>query len=133
MEKTLSIIKPDAVKKNIIGKIIDIFEINNLKITAMKMTKLSYDNAAKFYEIHKERPFFNDLCNFISSGPVVLLVLEGKNAVLKNRELMGATNPKDAEKDSIRARFADSIDENCVHGSDSIENAEAEVRFFFQD
>lgn len=133
MERTLSIIKPDAVKKNIIGKIIDIFESNNLKITAMKMTKLSYDNAAKFYEIHKERPFFRDLCNFISSGPVVLLVLEGKNAVLKTRELMGSTNPKDAKKDSIRGRFADSIDENCVHGSDSIENAETEVMFFFQD
>ena len=111
MEKTLSIIKPDAVKKNIIGKIIDVFESNNLRIAAMKMTKLSYDNAAKFYEIHKERPFFSDLCSFISSGPVVLLVLEGENAVLKNRDLMGATNPKDAEKDSIRGRFADSIDQ----------------------
>ena len=131
MEKTLSIIKPDAVAKNVIGKIIDRFESNGLRIAAMKKIKLTKEDAGKFYEVHKERPFYNDLCEYMSSGPVVVMVLEGENAVAKNRELMGATNPKEAEAGTIRADFADSIDANAVHGSDSVENAEIEINFFF--
>ena len=131
MEQTLSIIKPDAVAKNVIGKIIDRFESNNLKIAAMKKIKLSKEDAAKFYEVHKERPFFNDLCEYMSSGPVVVMVLEGENAVKKNRDLMGATNPKEAAAGTIRADFAESIEANAVHGSDSLENAKKEIAFFF--
>ena len=131
MERTLSIIKPDAVAKNVIGKIIDRFESNGLRIAAMKKIKLTKEDAAKFYEVHKERPFFNDLCEYMSSGPVVVMVLEGENAVAKNRELMGATNPKEAEPGTIRADFAESIDANAVHGSDSVENATNEINFFF--
>ncbi|SMC09069.1 nucleoside-diphosphate kinase [Nitratiruptor tergarcus] len=131
MERTLSIIKPDAVAKNVIGKIIDRFETNGLRIAAMKKIKLTKEDAAKFYEVHKERPFFNDLVEYMTSGPVVVMVLEGENAVAKNRELMGATNPKEAAPGTIRADFAESIEANAVHGSDSLENAQKEIAFFF--
>lgn len=131
MEQTLSIIKPDAVKKGVIGKIIDRFESNGLRIVAMKKLQLGRCDAKEFYAIHKERPFFNDLVDFMVSGPVVVMVLEGENAVLKNRDLMGATNPKEAKPGTIRADFADSIDANAVHGSDSLENAKNEIAFFF--
>jgi len=133
MEKTLSIIKPDAVAKNVIGKIIDRFENNGLRIAAMKKIKLTKEDAGKFYEVHKERPFYNDLCEYMSSGPVVVMVLEGENAVAKNRELMGATNPKEAAPGTIRADFAESIEANAVHGSDSLENAKKEIAFFFAE
>ena len=133
MEKTLSIIKPDAVAKNVIGKIIDRFESNGLRIAAMKKIKLTKEDAAKFYEVHKQRPFYNDLCEYMSSGPVVVMVLEGENAVAKNRELMGATNPKEAAPGTIRADFAESIEANAVHGSDSLENAKKEIAFFFAE
>jgi len=133
MEKTLSIIKPDAVAKNVIGKIIDRFESNGLRIAAMKKIKLTKEDAGKFYEVHKERPFYNDLCEYMSSGPVVVMVLEGDNAVAKNRELMGATNPKEAAPGTIRADFAESIEANAVHGSDSLENAKKEIAFFFAE
>ncbi len=131
MEQTLSIIKPDAVQKNVIGKIIERFESNGLRIAAIKKIWLSKADAKKFYIIHKERPFYNDLINFMVSGPVVVMVLEGENAVTKNRDLMGATNPKEAKPGTIRADFADSIDANAVHGSDSLENAKTEIAFFF--
>ncbi len=131
MEQTLSIIKPDAVKKNVIGKIVDRFESNGLRIAAMKKVQLSQQDAAEFYAVHKERPFFGELVEFMTSGPVVVMVLEGENAVAKNRELMGATNPKEAAPGTIRADFADSIDANAVHGSDSLENAAIEIAFFF--
>ena len=131
MESTLSIIKPDAVAKNVIGKIVDRFESNGLKIAAMKKVQLSQADAEAFYAVHASRPFFGDLVKFMISGPVVVMVLEGENAVLKNRELMGATNPKEAAKGTIRADFADSIDANAVHGSDSLENAKNEIAFFF--
>jgi len=133
MQRTLSIIKPDAVEKNVIGKIIDRFESNGLRIAAMKKIKLTKEDAAKFYEVHKERPFFNDLVEYMTSGPVVVMVLEGENAVAKNRELMGATNPKEAAPGTIRADFAESIEANAVHGSDSLENAQKEIRFFFAE
>lgn len=131
MEKTLSIIKPDAVKKNVIGKIIDRFESSGLRIVAMKRVLLSKEVASEFYLIHKERPFYNDLIEFMTSGPVIVMVLEGDNAVKKNRELMGDTDPKKAQPGTIRSDFADSIDANAVHGSDSLENAIKEVAFFF--
>lgn len=131
MENTLSIIKPDAVAKNVIGKIVDRFESNGLKIAAMKKVQLSQADAEAFYAVHASRPFFGDLVKFMISGPVVVMVLEGENAVLKNRDLMGATNPKEAAKGTIRADFADSIDANAVHGSDSLENAKIEIDFFF--
>ena len=131
MEKTLSIIKPDAVKKNVIGKILDRFESNGLRIAATKKVQLTRADAEAFYAVHKERPFFGELVEFMISGPVVVSVLEGENAVAKNRELMGATDPKEAEPGTIRADFADSIDANAVHGSDSLENAEKEIAFFF--
>ena len=131
MEQTLSIIKPDAVKKGVIGKIIDRFESNGLRVAALKKLQLSTKDAEKFYAIHKERPFFGELVEFMTSGPVVAIVLEGENAVSKNRELMGATNPKEAAKGTIRADFAESIDANAVHGSDSLENANNEIKFFF--
>jgi len=133
MERTLSIIKPDAVAKNVIGKIIDRFETNGLRIAAMKKIRLSREDAAKFYEVHKERPFFNDLVEYMTSGPVVVMVLEGENAVAKNRELMGATDPKEAAPGTIRADFAESIEANAVHGSDSLENARKEIAFFFAE
>ena len=131
MERTLSIIKPDAVSKNVIGKIIDRFESNGLRIAAMKKVQLSAADAGKFYAVHAERPFFGELVEFMTSGPVVVMVLEGENAVAKNRELMGATNPKEAKPGTIRADFAESIDANAVHGSDSLENAKIEIEFFF--
>ncbi|MCR8676722.1 nucleoside-diphosphate kinase [Campylobacter sp. S4:11] len=131
MEKTLSIIKPDAVKKGVIGQILTRFESNGLRIAATKKIQLSEKEAQEFYAVHKERPFFKDLVEFMISGPVVVSVLEGENAVLKNRELMGATNPKEAAPGTIRADFADSIDANAVHGSDSLENAKIEIDFFF--
>lgn len=132
MEKTLSIIKPDAVKNGVIGKILDRFESNGLRIAAMKKIQLSKEQAENFYAIHKERPFFKDLVEFMISGPVVVSVLEGDGSVLKNRDLMGATNPKEAKAGTIRADFAESIDANAVHGSDSLENAKIEIDFFFK-
>ncbi|EAI4427845.1 nucleoside-diphosphate kinase [Campylobacter jejuni] len=132
MEKTLSIIKPDAVKKGVIGKILDRFESNGLRIAAMKKVQLSKEQAENFYAVHKERPFFKDLVEFMISGPVVVSILEGEGAVLKNRDLMGATNPKEAKAGTIRADFAESIDANAVHGSDSLENAKIEIEFFFK-
>jgi len=131
MENTLSIIKPDAVAKNVIGKIVDRFESNGLKIAAMKKIQLSEADAKAFYAVHASRPFYGELVSFMISGPVVVMVLEGENAVAKNRDLMGATNPKEAAKGTIRADFADSIDANAVHGSDSLENAKIEIEFFF--
>ena len=131
MEQTLSIIKPDAVKKNVVGKILDRFESNGLRIAATKKIQLSKEDAQAFYAVHKDRPFFNDLVEFMISGPVVVSVLEGENAMAKNRELMGATNPKEAAAGTIRADFAESIDANAVHGSDSLENAAIEIAFFF--
>ncbi|WP_331776039.1 nucleoside-diphosphate kinase [Sulfurospirillum sp. 1612] len=131
MEKTLSIIKPDAVSKNVIGKIVDRFESNGLRIAAMKKIQLSAADAGKFYEVHAQRPFFGELVEFMTSGPVVVMVLEGKDAVAANRALMGATDPKEAEAGTIRADFAQSIDANAVHGSDSLENAQKEIAFFF--
>ena len=131
MEQTLSIIKPDAVKKGVIGKIVDRFESNGLRIAAMKKLELSKKDAQNFYAVHAERPFFGELVEFMTSGPVVVMVLEGEDAVAKNRKLMGATNPKEAEKGTIRADFAESIDANAVHGSDSLENANIEINFFF--
>lgn len=130
-EQTLSIIKPDAVAKNVIGKIYSRFEENGLKIVQAKMAHLSNEDAEGFYAVHKERPFFNDLVTFMTSGPVMIQVLEGDNAVLKNRELMGATNPQEAAPGTIRADFAESIDANAVHGSDSLENAKIEIEYFF--
>lgn len=132
MEQTLSIIKPDAVKKGVIGKIIDRFESNGLRVAAMKKAQLSEKQAGDFYAVHRERPFFKDLVEFMTSGPVVIMALEGENAVLKNRDLMGATNPKEAAAGTIRADFAESIDANAVHGSDSLENAKNEIAFFFK-
>jgi nucleoside-diphosphate kinase len=131
IEKTLSIIKPDAVAKNIIGAIYSRFEQAGLKIVAAKMKQLSLSEAEAFYAVHKERGFFKDLVAFMSSGPVMIQVLEGENAVLKHREIMGATNPKEAAPGTIRADFADSIDANAVHGSDAAETAAQEIAFFF--
>jgi nucleoside-diphosphate kinase len=131
MEQTLSLIKPDAVERNLIGKIINVFEENNLTIKEMKKIHVDLKFAEKFYEMHKERPFFNDLCNFISSGPLVAIVLEGNNAIQKNRDLMGATNPSEAKEGTIRKMFAISIDKNSVHGSDSPESAKREIELFF--
>ena len=134
IERTLSIIKPDAVAKNVIGEILTRFEKADLRIVAAKMQQLSAEKAAKFYEIHKERPFFGELVTFMTSGPVLVQVLEGENAVLKNRELMGATFPKNAAPGTIRADFCDpngDQGENAVHGSDSAENAKNEIAFFF--
>ena len=131
IENTLSIIKPDAVKKNVIGEIYARFEKKGLKIVAAKMLSLTKEEAESFYGEHKARPFFNDLVKFMTSGPVMVQVLEGENAVLENRNLMGSTNPKEAEIGTIRADFATSIDANAVHGSDSIETARQEINFFF--
>lgn len=133
IERTISIIKPDAVAKNVIGQIYSRFENAGLQIIAARMIHLSQEQAEGFYAVHKERPFFADLVSFMTSGPVVVQVLEGEDAVAKNRELMGATNPKEAAEGTIRADFAESIDENAVHGSDSLENAEIEINFFFAD
>lgn len=132
-ERTLSIIKPDATKKNIIGKILSRFEKSGLKIIGAKMLHLSKEKAEAFYAVHKERPFFNDLVSFMISGPILISVLEGENAIVKNRNLMGATDPKEAAPGTIRADCADSIDANAVHGSDSEETAQIEVAFFFTE
>jgi nucleoside-diphosphate kinase len=131
MERTLSIIKPDAVAKGVIGKILDRFESNGLKLAATRKMQLSRADAEAFYAVHAERPFFNDLVDFMISGPVVVSVLEGENAMQINRDLMGATNPKEAAAGTIRADFAENIDANAVHGSDSVENAAIEIAFFF--
>ena len=131
IERTLSIIKPDAVAKNVIGKIYSRFESNGLKVIASKMAWLSPQEAGQFYGVHKERPFFKDLVDFMISGPVMIQVLEGESAIAKNRELMGATDPKKADAGTIRADFAESIDANAVHGSDAPETAAVEVAFFF--
>jgi nucleoside-diphosphate kinase len=131
LERTLSIIKPDAVKKNVIGEILARFEKAGLRIIAARMRHLSRAEAEGFYAVHRERPFFRDLVDFMISGPVLIQVLEGENAVARNRELMGATDPKKADKGTIRADFAQSIDANAVHGSDSAENARTEVAYFF--
>lgn len=133
LERTLSIIKPDAVAKNVIGQIYSRFENAGLKIVAARMAHLSRADAEKFYAVHAERPFFRDLVDFMISGPVMIQVLEGEDAILKNRDLMGATDPKKAEKGTIRADFADSIDANAVHGSDAPETARVEVAFFFPE
>ena len=132
IERTLSIIKPDAVAKNVIGQIEGRFEASGLKIVAMKMLQLDDELAGGFYAEHKERPFYGDLVGFMTSGPVVVQVLEGENAIAKNRELMGATNPQEAAEGTIRADFAESIDANAVHGSDGSESAAREVAYFFQ-
>ncbi|HCJ51934.1 MAG TPA: nucleoside-diphosphate kinase [Gallionella sp.] len=131
VERTLSIIKPDAVAKNVIGKIYSRFESNGLKIVAAQMRHLNRTEAEGFYAVHRARPFFKDLVDFMISGPVMIQVLEGESAVQKNRDLMGATDPKKADKGTIRADFADSIDANAVHGSDSAENAAIEIAYFF--
>jgi nucleoside-diphosphate kinase len=131
LERTLSIIKPDAVAKNVIGKIYSRFETNGLKLIAARMLHLSRAEAEGFYAVHKGRPFFEDLVKFMISGPVMVQVLEGENAIAKNRELMGATDPKKADKGTIRADFADSIDANAVHGSDAAETAKVEIAYFF--
>jgi nucleoside-diphosphate kinase len=131
IERTFSIIKPDAVAKNVIGEIVSRFEKNGLRIVASKMLHLSKEQAEGFYAVHKERPFYNDLVSFMISGPVVVQVLEGENAISKNRELMGATNPAEAAPGTIRADFATTVDENAVHGSDAPETAAEEIRFFF--
>ncbi len=133
VERTLSIVKPDGVAKNVIGKILTRFEDAGLKIVAAKMMSLDSNLAGSFYGVHKERPFFKDLVTFMTSGPVFVSVLEGENAVTKNRDLMGATNPKEAAAGTIRADFAESIDANTVHGSDSLENAKTEISFFFPE
>jgi len=131
VERTFSIIKPDAVAKNVIGKIYSRFESNGLKVIAARMIHLSRQEAEGFYAVHRERPFFKDLVEFMISGPVMAQVLEGENAIAKNRELMGATDPKKAEPGTIRADFADSIDANAVHGSDAAETAAVEIAYFF--
>ena len=133
IERTISIIKPDAISKNIIGEIYSRFEKGGLTVIASKMKHLSQADAEGFYAIHKERPFFGELVEFMTSGPVMIQLLEGESAVAKNRELMGATNPAEADAGTIRADFAQSIDENAVHGSDSAENAKIEMDFFFSE
>ena len=131
-ELTLSIIKPDAVERNLAEEIKKIFVKNNLKIKESKKIHITKDEAAEFYKVHQSKPFYNDLCSYLSSGPIVVMVLEGENAVLGNRKLMGATNPKDAEENTIRKLYGISIDKNSVHGSDSVENAKQEIKFFFK-
>ena len=133
VEKTFSIIKPDAVGNNVVGKILQRFEENNLQIIASKMIHLTKEKAEGFYSVHKEKPFFTNLVEFMTSGPVIVQILEGENAILKNREIMGATNPNEAAQGTIRKDFAKSIDENAVHGSDAPETAAAEIAYFFND
>lgn len=133
IERTFSIIKPDAVAKNVIGKIYSRFESNGLKIVASRMLHLSEEQAGGFYAVHKERPFYNDLVEFMTSGPVMVQVLEGENAIAKNREIMGATNPQEAAEGTIRADFAETVDENAVHGSDAPETAAEEIKYFFPE
>ena len=133
IERTLSIIKPDATRRNLTGKIVARFEDASLRVIAQRRLRLTREQAEGFYKVHAERPFFDDLCRFMTSGPVVVQVLEGENAVARNREIMGATNPAKADKGTIRKDFAESIEANSVHGSDSAENARAEIRYFFSD
>ena len=132
MEQTLSIIKPDAVERNLADEIKNFFEKNNLKIKESKKIHVTKDEAAEFYKVHQSKPFYNDLCAYLSSGPIIVMVLEGENAVLANRKLMGATNPKEAEENTIRKLYGISIDKNSVHGSDSVNNAKKEIDFFFK-
>ena len=133
LEQTLSIIKPDAVERNLIEEIKQEFKKNNFTILKEKKIKLEKQEAEKFYKVHQTKPFYNDLCSYLSSGPIVVMVLESENAVLKNRELMGATDPAKAEEGTLRKKFGISIDKNSVHGSDSLENARIEIDFFFKD
>ena len=132
LEQTLSIIKPDAVERNLESEIKSFFEKNNLKILKSKKVKISKEEASEFYKVHQTKPFYNDLCNYLSSGPIVVMILEGDNAVLKNRELMGATDPTKAAEGTIRKMYGVSIDKNSVHGSDSVENGKMEIDFFFK-
>ena len=132
IEKTLSIIKPDAVERNLEDKIKKIFVKNNLKILKAKKVKITREEASEFYKIHQTKLFYNDLCNYLSSGPIVVMILEGENAVLKNRQLMGATDPKEAEEGTLRKMYGISIDKNSVHGSDSVVNGKIEIDFFFK-
>ena len=131
IEQTLSIIKPDAVERNLENKIKDFFEKNNLIISKTKKVKISKEEALEFYKVHQTKPFYGDLCNYLSSGPIVVMILEGENAISKNRQLMGATDPKKAEEGTLRKLYGLSIDKNSVHGSDSVENAKIEINFFF--
>jgi nucleoside-diphosphate kinase len=133
IEQTLSIIKPDAVERNLTEDIISIFKKNNLKVLKSKKIHISKEEASDFYKVHQSKPFYSDLCAYLASGPILVITLEGENAVGLNRRLMGATNPKDAEPNTIRKLFGISIDKNSVHGSDSIENAKIEINFFFKD
>jgi len=132
MEQTLSIIKPDAVERNLGDEIKGIFTKNNLKIKESKKIHITKDEAAEFYKVHQSKAFYNDLCAYLSSGPIIVMILEGENAVLANRKLMGATNPKDAEENTIRKLYGISIDKNSIHGSDSVDNAKKEIQFFFK-
>ena len=132
LEQTLSIIKPDAVERNLDGKIKSFFEENNLKIIKIKKVKISKEEASEFYKVHQTKPFYGELCNYLSSGPIVVMILEGENVVSKNRQLMGATDPKKAEDGTLRKMYGLSIDKNSVHGSDSVENAKVEINFFFK-
>ena len=133
MEKTLSIIKPDAVERNLENKIKNFFEKNHLKIIKSKKVKISKEEASEFYKIHQTKPFYNDLCNYLSSGPIIVMILAGEEAILKNRQLMGATDPLKAEEGTLRKMYGISIDKNSVHGSDSLENSKKEINFFFQE
>ena len=133
IEQTLSIIKPDAVERNLVEEIKNIFIKNNLDIKDSKKIHISKDEASEFYKVHQSKPFYNDLCSYLSSGPIIVMILEGENAVSLNRKIMGATNPKDAEENTIRKLYGLSIDKNSVHGSDSIENAKKEIHFFFKN
>ena len=132
IEQTLSIIKPDAVERSLVDNIKDIFTKNNLKIKESKKIHITKDEASEFYKVHQSKPFYNDLCAYLSSGPIVVMILEGESAVITNRKLMGATNPKEAEENTIRKLYGISIDKNSVHGSDSLENAKKEIEFFFK-
>ena len=132
IEQTLSIIKPDAVERNLENKIKDFFEKNNLTISKTKKVKISKEEASEFYRVHQTKPFYGDLCNYLSSGPIVVMILEGENAISKNRQLMGSTDPKKAEEGTLRKMYGLSIDKNSVHGSDSVENAKIEINFFFK-
>ena len=132
LEQTLSIIKPDAVERNLDSKIKIFFEKNNLKITKSKKVKISKEEASEFYKVHQTKPFYGELCNYLSSGPIIVMILEGEKAVSKNRELMGATDPKKAQDGTLRKMYGISIDKNSVHGSDSVENAKTEINFFFK-
>jgi nucleoside-diphosphate kinase len=133
IEQTLSIIKPDAVERNLVDEIKNIFTKNNLEIINAKKIHISKEEASEFYKVHQSKPFYDDLCTYLSSGPIIVIVLKGEGAVALNRKLMGATNPKDAEPNTIRKLYGISIDKNSVHGSDSVENAKIEINFFFKD